>query len=145
MSTDQIKALPRRVLESYNEGQEAARAVRREVYAPDAVFHFPGVPQPLDVAGHNYLVDMFAEAFRDDHLAVHDQVAEGDRVLTRWSWSFTHCGEFQGIPATGRRITISGMNLHRIRDGKIVEHIVFFDQISLLQQLGAIPAPEMAS
>lgn len=140
MSTEKHKAIARQILESYNESQQKATEVRAATFAPDFIAHFPGVPGPLNLEAFEQIVGMFAAAFQDDHIAVDDQVAEGDRVATRWTWSFTHNGEFQGIPPTGKRITITGINFERFADGKLVERWVVMDQMGMMQQLGVIPA-----
>ena len=80
-------------------------------------------------------------AFPDLHLTVEDQLAERDKVVTRWTMRGTHKGLFQGIPATGRRMTITGIALFRISNGKIVEGWANEDVLGMLQQLGAIPTP----
>ena len=67
--------------------------------------------------------------------------AEGDRVVTRLTAHGTQTGEFFGIPPTGRRFTMSGIAIHRIRDGKIVEHWHEIDMLARPQQLGVVPAP----
>ena len=144
MSTEHNKSIARRILESYNNGQQAAARTRAELFAPDLIVHFPGMPGPVDRETHEQLIGMFAAAFHDDHMTIEDQVAEGDRVATRWTWSFTHRGDFQGIPPTGKRVTITGINIERFANDKLVERRVNFDQLGMMQQLGVIPAPEQA-
>jgi steroid delta-isomerase-like uncharacterized protein len=75
--------------------------------------------------------------FRVEHL-----VAEDDQVVAHWSQSGTHTGAFLGIPPTGRQYTISGIDIHKLRDGRMAEHWHMVDLYGLLQQLGAIPAPD---
>lgn len=82
------------------------------------------------------------EAFPDLHITVEDQVAEGDKVVTRWTATGTHTGLFQGIPPTGKRGHLSGIDIDYVIDGKTVECWTLADNLSLLQQLGVIPAPE---
>ncbi|MBI4581940.1 MAG: ester cyclase [Planctomycetes bacterium] len=79
-----------------------------------------------------------ADRFRED------QIAEGDKVATRYTGTWTHRGEFMGIPPTGKDVTVTRIEILRIADGKFVEHWESFDQLGLLQQLGAIPAPGQA-
>ena len=139
--SEQNKEAARRILESYNKGPEAAKATRDQVFAADIVVHFPGIPTPLQGReAFEPLIDMFAAAFGEDHVIVEDQVAEGDKVTTRWTWSFTHHGDFQGMPATGKRITISGINYERFAAGKLVERWVEMDQLGMMQQLGVAPS-----
>ncbi len=85
---------------------------------------------------------MLLEAFPDSQLPVEDQIAEGDKVVTRWTCRATHTGEFQGMPPTGKYTTMTGTTIFRIANGKLVEGWTNADMLGLLQQLGAIPAPE---
>jgi len=78
-------------------------------------------------------------AFPDIHFAVEDLVAEGDKVVSRWRMTGTQTGAFMGIPATGRRVSVAGMSLDRLRDGQIVEGCDAWDALGLRQQLGALP------
>jgi len=68
-------------------------------------------------------------------------IAEGDTVVVRGTTSGTQTGAMQGIPPTGKKFTISGIDIFRVVDGKIVEHWDAVDQLGMLQQLGVIPAP----
>lgn len=78
-------------------------------------------------------------AFPDLRYTIEDQIAEGDKVVTRWTARGTHRGAFAGIPATGRSATISGVTTDRIVDGKNAECWTNLDELSLLQQLGVMP------
>jgi len=78
------------------------------------------------------------EAFPDLVVEVLDQLAEGDKVASRWRASGTHRGPFAGIPATGRPVTITAMHLHRVADGKLTEHWEEIDVLRLLRQLGVL-------
>jgi steroid delta-isomerase-like uncharacterized protein len=77
--------------------------------------------------------------FQDLHFTVDDQIAEGDKVVTRWTCTGIHQGEFAGVPATGKRVTFSAINIHRVVNNQIQEGWLNWDALSLLQQLGAIP------
>ena len=83
---------------------------------------------------------MFVAAFGQT-FTLEEVIAEGDRVVVRWTGSGTHVGEFMGIPPTGRSFTIAGIDIHRIEGGRMAEHWHVVDQLSLLQQLGLIPQP----
>jgi steroid delta-isomerase-like uncharacterized protein len=87
---------------------------------------------------------MLRAAFPDLHLTVEDSIAEEDRVVNRWRFRGTHRGEFYGVPPTEREVTTSGIDIWRIKGGKIVENQQVVDNLGLLQQLGAIPQPELA-
>ena len=79
--------------------------------------------------------------FPDAQTTMLDIIAERDKVVVRASMEGTHSGPFMGIPPTGRSVTWSFIDIYRIVDGKIVEHWVETDQMSLMQQLGLVPPP----
>ena len=113
-----------------------------EMFAPDYVGHFPGMPDlhgPGDFKGFHA---SFMNALPDMHLAVEDLVSEGDRVVWRFVVTGTHAGELLGVPATGKRVRFDVMVLTRLTDGRWSEDWVQMDTLGLLQQIGAIPAPE---
>jgi steroid delta-isomerase-like uncharacterized protein len=83
-------------------------------------------------------------AFPDLAFSIEDQIAEGDKVVTRWSSRATHTSDFRGIPATGKQGHITGITIHRIVNGKVVEGWTNLDELGLMQQLGVIPAPAPA-
>ncbi len=90
-------------------------------------------------------IDEFHQAFPDFHSTIDDQIAEGDKVATRWTMRGTHQGEFRGIAPTGKQITVTGIGIFRFSDeGKVVESWDNFDQLGMMQQLGAIPSPEQS-
>ena len=111
-----------------------------EIYSTSAVGRHLGTP---DHGGYpecekqHVLEDH--TAFPDTSVIVEDQVAEGDRVVTRWTFRGTHTGTYMGVPPSGRQLTVTGVHIHRIVDGKIVEVWAYPDALSFLQQLGAIP------
>ncbi|MFD7322268.1 ester cyclase [Streptomyces sp. NPDC059875] len=77
----------------------------------------------------------------DFDVTVNDQIAEGDRVCTRWTWVGTHTGDFMGLPATGMKVSMSGTTIHQFRqDGKIAEGWWQYDMLGLMGQLGAVEA-----
>ena len=98
----------------------------------------PGVP--ADREGGKMFLQSFASGFPDARFTVDDMIAEGDRVATKKTFSATHTGEFAGIPPTGNRVTLTFVDILRLRDGRIVEHWLSWDQLSFMQQLGVIPA-----
>ena len=71
-------------------------------------------------------------------------LGEGDKVVTRGTFTGTHQGEFNGIPATGKKVKVSYCDIWRVENGKCVENWVQMDMVGLMQQLGVIPAPEAA-
>ena len=80
-------------------------------------------------------------AFPDLHWTLHDTIAEADRIMTFSTWTGTHRGEFMGIPATGRSVTVEAWTLDRYRDAQVAESRIIMDIAGMLTQLGVIPAP----
>jgi steroid delta-isomerase-like uncharacterized protein len=83
-------------------------------------------------------------AFPNLHFTIEDQIAEGDRVVTRWTARGTQEGPFEGIPPTGKQTVVTGVTISRIADGKFVEGWTSLDRLGLLQQLDAVPTLESA-
>jgi predicted ester cyclase len=97
----------------------------------------PGMPQGSE--GIKATVRMFASAFWCVEQVINDQMAEGDKVVTHWSTTFTHNGEFMGILATGKRIKATGITIYRFKDGKAAEGWTEYNSLEVMQQLGVIP------
>ncbi len=115
--------------------------VADETLAPDVRFHdliALGLPPGPGGVKQNYLA--FRKGFPDLQMTVEDMVTEGDRIAIRWTAHGVHKGDFQGIPATYRSGTITGMSFVRMVDGKIVEGWQDLDALGLLQQLGMFPS-----
>ena len=140
MATEQDKALIRRFIEEiFNQGN---MNLADEILAPDFVEHEqlpPGIPN--DREGVKVLTSMMRSAFPDFKATIEDILADGDKVVIRMTWSGTHKGEFMGIPATGKRMSIGVIDIIRVSGGKLVEHWGQMDAMGMMQQLGAIPAP----
>lgn len=110
-----------------------------ELVTEDIVAHSPGqVFHGIEEL--RQFVRSLREAFPDLRMVVEDQVAEGDRVVTRWSARGTHRGPFFGIPPTGREATLTGVEIDGFVNGKVAECWTNADYLGLMQQLGAIPA-----
>jgi steroid delta-isomerase-like uncharacterized protein len=138
MSVDENRALDRRyVTEVLDQGNLDAID---ELMAPDYVGHVPGYP-PMSRADDRAMLTMLRAAFPDLRFTIEDQIADGDRVMHRLVAQGTHTGAFMGVPPTGRRVTVTGMNVNRIVDGRIAEAWGIIDMLGLLQQIGAIPTP----
>ena len=110
-----------------------------EFFAPSFVNHDPLPGFPNTVEGVKQLHRMLFAAFPDLQMTIHDQAAEGDKVWTRKTASGTHQGELFGIPATGKHVSWKIIDIMTIRNGKVTEHWVVADVMSLMQQLGAVP------
>ena len=135
MSTEQNKAAERFVLDEMNKGN---LAVIDEIFAPEYVYHMAGLP-PQGRNAFKEFMKMLYTAIPDLHMDVEDMIAEGDKVVTRWTTSGTHKGEFMGIPATGKRFEFAGVLIARFMDGKEVEAFEVADRLTMLQQLGVAP------
>ena len=98
----------------------------------------PGMPEGFE--GRKMFYSAFLAAFPDLHVHIEDTLAEGDRLVTRWSAHGTHSGELMGIPPTGKQVSGGGTAIDRFENGQSVEHWEVFDQLGLMQQLGVIPA-----
>ena len=88
--------------------------------------------------GFKEYVGAYRSAFSDLHAEIEDQIAEGDKVVTRWTGTGTHDGELASIPPTGNRVTLPGMELVRISGGKLVEGWEGYDMMTLMRQLGVM-------
>lgn len=114
--------------------------VVNELLATDFIAHMSGLPEPIrGVEAFKQYVSAHAVAFPDQHYTFEDAIAEGDKVVLRWTVRGTHTGEFKGIPPTGKQIAFSGVNIYRIASGKVVEEWSNFDRLDMLQQIGVIP------
>jgi steroid delta-isomerase-like uncharacterized protein len=142
MSTEENKAVTRREIEElFNQGGNLD--VADEIYAPDYVGHEPTFGDVRGVeAAKQFAADM-RQAFPDLESTIEDQVAEEDKVVTRFRTRGTHQGETEDFgPPTGNRVEVTGITIERFSGGKIVEDWTNFDALGLMQQLGLIPEPE---
>ena len=101
---------------------------------------FPNLPSGIDGVRQGF--DVALGAWSNFHHEVVDQIAERDKVVSRINADAIHIGEFLGIPATHKKITMSGIAVHRIANGKLVEHWSNIDQVGVLKQLGVLPEPK---
>jgi steroid delta-isomerase-like uncharacterized protein len=111
--------------------------------SPDYVVHDPSLPE--DVRGVDdvrELVETYRGGIAGLTVTIDHQIADGDYVATRYTCRGTHEGDIMGVPATGRDVTIAGLVISRLRDGKVVEEWEVADVLGLMQQIGAVP--EMA-
>lgn len=139
MSTESNKAASRRFHELFNANQ--LDPIRNELFTDESVIHFPGMPA-MNIEAFKQVGIVFRQGFPDLRSEVVDQIAEGDKVVTRIVSTGTHTGAFQGILATGRPIRVEGIIIERFASGRIVERWDQFDQLGMMQQLGVIPVPQ---
>ncbi len=138
--SEQNKRLVRRAVEEvWNRDNYA---VVEELAARDIVIHASTPGQEIHgPEGIKQYYSTLHVAFPDIHFTIEDQIAAGDRVVTRWTARATHTGEYQDIPPTGKQVHLADIDIDRIVNGKVVECWPIADQLSLLQQLGVVPAP----
>jgi steroid delta-isomerase-like uncharacterized protein len=126
-----LKALVRRVEEELSRGN---LDIVDDLFAPDFLSHTPS----KEVHGREEekrLIASLRNAFPDLRFSIDDQIAEGDKVVTRWTATGTHKGEFVDTPPTGQEVTISGVYIDRVVDGKIKESWVISDRLAFLEQV----------
>jgi steroid delta-isomerase-like uncharacterized protein len=130
------KMISARYYEAWNSGN---LDIANEIFASDFEIHDPASPVPIRPGpeGVNDRIRLYRSAFPDLSITVHEQLAEDDKVVTRWTLDGTHRQSFCSIAPTGRAITVTGMTIHRIHDGKIVEAWVNWDTDSLWSRLRA--------
>ena len=138
MSPDETKAFIRRFYEEVWNRRRYDTAA--DFFASDSVRHEASGPVRGGAEGIARNAAAWCAAFPDTHYTVEDVIAEGDKVVARWSMTATHEGEWRGVAPTGRAITFRGVNIHRIQGGKVAEIWNFRDDLGLFQQLGAIPS-----
>jgi predicted ester cyclase len=130
MSTQDNKAIVRRWNEELWTGNQA---IFEECLAPNCLFHRTGSQEELKKN-----VNEFRQAFPDAHGTIEDLIAEGDKVVTRWTVHGTHQGALWGAAPTGKQVTYTGMTINRMAEGKIVEDWYEGDVLGLLHQIGAL-------
>ena len=138
MTTDDNKRLVRRYIdEVINTGRVDGID---EFISPDYVEVHHNATHQIGIEGAKQHVLGVRETYPDLTVTVELQIAEGDWVAGRFVAEATHTGEFMGVRPTGNKITLSGINIMRVADGKIVEHWVNYDALGLMQQIGAVPS-----
>ena len=142
MSKEKSKSVVLRFVEEV-QNQHDISAID-ELFSPDFVDH-SGISTQPNLDGTKQFFTMFFTAFPDIRVTVHDQIVEGDKVWSRKTFNGTHQGKFMGIPPTNKPVEINVIDIHRVVDGKIIEHWAVADMLGLMQQLGAIPPPGKAT
>ena len=130
-----LKRLNHRWIQAFNERDWKTDSALR---APDFQARLSGAPGPLDTEAWAGFMMAFTTAFPDSRITIDAIIAEGDTTATRWTLTGTHLGEFQGIPATGRPVKVTGLEYNRFAAGRVVDHLGMFDNVALLRQIGVI-------
>ncbi len=139
MSAEDNKALARRAFEETV--NEKNLAVFDELHVPDYVCHCAS----RTIQGREpfkQFISMFLTAFPDVHLTIEDMIGEGDRVVIRYTYRGTHKGDLMGIPPAGKQVAVTGIEIMRVANGKILEEWINSD---LMQQIGVVSVPGQAS
>jgi predicted ester cyclase len=144
--TEANKAIVRRLVEEVQNGHDADRM--DAFFAPQFVNHLEASGDKSNLTAveraKTHFRHLFA-AFPDLQVTIHNQVAEGDNVVTYKTFRGTHQGAFMGVAPTGRPITFDVIDILRLQDGRVVEHWAVQDRLALMQQLGMIAAPAPVS
>jgi steroid delta-isomerase-like uncharacterized protein len=142
MFTEQNKAI---VLQFYKAFDDRQMDQALKLLAQNFVAHLAGIPEPLDGEGFKRFGMTFYLAFSQGRHVFDEVIVSGERVVTCGTFTATHLGEFQGLPPTGKQISLSIMHIDRVENGKIVEHWGQGDALGLMQQLGIVflPGPKL--
>lgn len=135
---DNRSIVRRFIEETINQGQIDSAA---QFVWEDVVEQVPLPGQGPGLEGLKDILRSMRAGFPDLHFSVEEQIAEGDKVLTRFEWKGTHRGEFLGVPATGRSVRVWGMVIDRLEAGRIKDTRIIMDSLGLMMQLGVFPQP----
>lgn len=137
MSTEEKKVIARRALEAINDKDFA---FVDQLYAPTYTRHDPDSPQVRSREDYRQYLTGLCTTFPDLHFIVDDLIAEGDQVVCRFSVRGTHTNPWRGLPPTGKQVLITGINISRFAENKVIEDWFNTDIFGLAQQLGIIPS-----
>ena len=114
--------------------------VADEIVAPDFVELDPLPGQRQGREGLKEVIAMMRSAFPDIHWVNEETIEEGEKVVSRFTWTGTHKGTFLGVPATGKRVSVKGVVIDRVVGGRMTDSRILMDSLGMMQQLGVIPA-----
>lgn len=137
ITTENNKAVIRKFLEEVINQNRMDRAT--DLVAEDFVELDPLPGQRQGREGLKEVLGMMRAAFPDIHWAVEEMVAEGDKVVTRFTWTGTHRGVFLGVPATGKSVSVKGVVIDQLAGGKMSNSRILMDGLGMMQQLGVVP------
>jgi steroid delta-isomerase-like uncharacterized protein len=133
-------AIVRRFIEeTINQGQIDSAA---QFAWEDVVEQVPFPGQGPGLEGLKNVLRGMRAGFPDLHFSVEEQIAEDDKVVTRFEWTGTHQGEFLGVPASGRSVKVWGIVIDRLQSARIKDTRIIMDTLGLMMQLGAFPPPK---
>ena len=137
--SEQNKTLIREMMDEVWQNQKIDSV--DQYYSEQYVNHNAPPDLPPGLEGLKAFAGILASSFTESSITIEDQISEGDIVVTRWSSTSKHTGDFMGVPASGNQIELTGIDVLRISEGKIVEGWGQADMLGLMQQIGAIPPP----
>ena len=135
------KALIRRLYEEV--WNKRKFEVIKELISPSHALQAPNVAGSMAAVGpeaYKRQLVLFLDGYPDLHWSIEDLIAEEDKVVACWTVTGTHKGDFMGIPATNKKVSVDGMTIHHIAKGKIIDSYSNWDALGMMQQLGAVPA-----
>ena len=138
MTQDNARIVRRFVDEIITQGNIDAAA---QFVWEDVVEQVPLPGQGPGLEGLKDILRAMRAGFPDLVFSIHEQVSEGDKVVSRFEWTGTHKGEFLGIPATGRPVSVWGIVIDRLEEGRIKDTRIIMDTLGLMIQLGVVPPP----
>ena len=138
MSADNAAIVQRFVYEVINNGRYE---VCDEIVAEDFLELDPLPGQSQGREGLKEVIAMMRTAFPDIHWVIDESISSGEKVVTRFTWTGTQHGDFLGIPATGRPVTVKGVVIDRLVDGRMTDSRILMDTFGMMMQLGVIPPP----
>jgi hypothetical protein len=143
LTVDQMKAASRRLyVDVFGAGSLDAAD---EIMAVGCISHGPGTPPVVGTDSIKQQANLLRAAVPDLRVDLEDQLAEGDRVASRWNGSGTNTGPLRtptgSVPPTGRPVAFSEIRIDRFEQGRIVESWFLPDRLTLWQQLGLVPSP----
>jgi steroid delta-isomerase-like uncharacterized protein len=138
MSAEQNKALVRRFFDEMCNGRKLN--IAGELFSANHIYHDPQTPAGPGPEGMKQVIGTYQMSFPDAHWDVLETIAaENDTVVTRWIGKGKNDIGLMGMPATGKRVNVEGIWMHRIANGKIVESWDVWDTLGMLQQMGVVP------
>ena len=137
--SEQGQALVRRFFDEVCNKRQLG--VADQLFASNHLYHDPSDPWVgTGPNGQKDLIGLYHRAVSDARWVLHAMYDAGDVVVTRWSGQGTHTGDLMGIAPTNKKVSVDGIWMHRVADGKIVESWNVWDTLGMLQQLGVVPA-----
>lgn len=115
--------------------------VTNDIVAENFIEEIPFPGQGPGREGLRFALQAMFTGFPDMRWTVHEQIAEGEKVVTRFSWTGTHQGDFMGIPATNKTVEVWGVVIDVVKNKLFSESRIIMDNVGLLQQLGVMPQP----